>query len=73
MKLRTVAARIFVPMQIIILLTCMNAGAKTNTQVKIAIWGDSRNNLDEATDEIIDILLNRITDWDFMIPKLSDS
>jgi predicted phosphodiesterase len=36
-------------------------------RVKIAIWGDSRENLDGAAERIASILLNEITDWDFMI------
>jgi Calcineurin-like phosphoesterase len=36
-------------------------------KIKIAIWGDSRENLDGATDNISDVLLNKITDWDFQI------
>jgi len=36
-------------------------------RVKIAVWGDSRENLSDAVDHISDILLNRITDWDFQI------
>ncbi|RKY47204.1 MAG: hypothetical protein DRP91_07965 [Candidatus Neomarinimicrobiota bacterium] len=35
--------------------------------VKIAVWGDSRENADGATERIADILLHKITDWDFQI------
>jgi predicted phosphodiesterase len=36
-------------------------------RVKIAVWGDSRENLDNAVDHIADILLKEVTDWDFII------
>ncbi|UCH11308.1 MAG: metallophosphoesterase [Fidelibacterota bacterium] len=36
-------------------------------RVKIALWGDSRENLDSACTQITDLLLHRITDWDFQI------
>jgi predicted phosphodiesterase len=36
-------------------------------KVKIAVWGDSRENLDGATERIASILLNDITDWDIQI------
>ncbi len=36
-------------------------------KIKIAIWGDSRENLDNACENIAGILLNDITDWDFQI------
>lgn len=36
-------------------------------RVKIAVWGDSRENRDNATAQIADVLLHKITDWDFQI------
>jgi len=37
-------------------------------KVKIAVWGDSRENLDNAISEAIaPVLLNKITDWDFQV------
>ena len=38
-----------------------------NKKIKIAIWGDSRENLDNAGENIAGILLNKITDWDIQI------
>ena len=38
-----------------------------NKKIKIAIWGDSRENLDNACENISGILLNKITDWDIQI------
>jgi hypothetical protein len=35
--------------------------------IKIAFWGDSRSNKDKSAENIIDILLHRITDWDFQL------
>jgi hypothetical protein len=35
--------------------------------VKIALWGDSRENADNACSDIADILLNEVTDWDFQV------
>lgn len=39
----------------------------SEAQVKIALWGDSRENKDGACENIARILLNDITDWDFQI------
>lgn len=50
---------------IIILLNIY--GVNAQDRVKIALWGDSRENLDNATYEIADVLLNQITDWDFQV------
>jgi len=36
-------------------------------KVKIALWGDSRENMDNACSDIAHILLYKITDWDFQI------
>ncbi|MDZ7262772.1 MAG: metallophosphoesterase [candidate division KSB1 bacterium] len=36
-------------------------------KVKIAVWGDSRENKDNACEHIASILLHKITDWDFQI------
>lgn len=40
---------------------------ETYEKVKIAMWGDSRENRDNATSDIAHILLYKITDWDFMV------
>jgi hypothetical protein len=37
------------------------------TKVKLALWGDSRENLDQATEQIASVLLNDITDWDVQV------
>lgn len=36
-------------------------------KVKIVLWGDSRENLDNACSDIAHILLYKITDWNFQI------
>ena len=36
-------------------------------KVKIALWGDSRENLDNAASDIARTLLYKITDWDFQV------
>ncbi len=36
-------------------------------KIKIAMWGDSRENRDNATTEIAHTLLYNITDWDFQV------
>lgn len=36
-------------------------------KVKIALWGDSRSNKNNAAENIADILLHKITDWDFQV------
>ena len=41
--------------------------ARDAKRVKIAVWGDSRENRDNACENINSILLNDITDWDFVI------
>ncbi len=38
-----------------------------NKTVKIALWGDSRENLDNACENIAYILINDITDWDLLV------
>ncbi len=37
------------------------------TRVKLALWGDSRENLDHACEQIASVLLNDITDWDVQV------
>jgi predicted phosphodiesterase len=36
-------------------------------KITIAVWGDSRENLDNACVEIADVLLHKMTGWDFQI------
>ena len=36
-------------------------------KLKIALWGDSRENRDNAASEIAHVLLYKITDWDFQV------
>jgi predicted phosphodiesterase len=36
-------------------------------KIKIALWGDSRENKDNATSDICHDLLYKITDWDFVV------
>lgn len=36
-------------------------------RIKIAVWGDSRENLDNACEDIASILLTDITDWDIQV------
>lgn len=36
-------------------------------RIKIAVWGDSRENLDSACENIASILLTDITDWDIQV------
>jgi large repetitive protein len=38
-----------------------------NKKIKIAIWGDSRENLDNACENIAGILLEKITDWNIQL------
>lgn len=56
-------------LQIFILLIYFVTAACSNPpeKIKIAVWGDSRENQDGACERIISILLNDIADWDFMI------
>ncbi len=51
----------------LIMIICSIALSQPPGQVKIAVWGDSRENKDNATEGIINILLNEISDWDFTI------
>jgi len=41
--------------------------ASAQEKVTIALWGDSRENLDHACDQIVDVLENQITDWDIQV------
>jgi len=41
--------------------------ALAQTRVKIAVWGDSRENRLGACENIADLLLHKVTDWDFQI------
>ena len=51
-----------------ILLVAINGGSVcAQEKVTVAIWGDSRENLDNACVQIADILLEKITSWDFQI------
>jgi len=50
---------------ILVLLLSIQIHLNAQDKVKIALWGDSRENLDNATSEIADVLLHKITDWDF--------
>jgi len=36
-------------------------------RIKLALWGDSRENLDQACEQIASVLLNDITDWDVQV------
>jgi len=45
--------------------TASTAAAKP--KVKLALWGDSRENLNQATEQIASILLHDITDWDVQV------
>ena len=51
------------------LLTCVlfHSALFAQQKVKIALWGDSRENMDNACSDIAHILLYNITDWDFQI------
>jgi hypothetical protein len=41
--------------------------AEAAPRVKLALWGDSRENLDQACEQIASVLLNDITDWDVQV------
>ena len=43
------------------------AAVQAQTRVKIAVWGDSRENRLGACENIADLLLHKVTDWDFQI------
>jgi calcineurin-like phosphoesterase family protein len=53
------------PLLVVLVLGCCTESAAE--RVKIAVFGDSRENLDGAAEGIASILLNKITDWDFII------
>jgi len=52
---------------LLIAFTLSDGSAHAADRVKIAVWGDSRENLDGAVDHIGQILLKEITDWNFII------
>ncbi|MBA7710073.1 hypothetical protein ES703_119002 [subsurface metagenome] len=62
LSIRSVA---FLEFVIFILILPLNSWGQE--RVKIALWGDSRENKDGACEDIADILLHQITDWDFLI------
>jgi len=62
LSMRSVA---FLEFVIFILILPLNSWGQE--RVKIALWGDSRENKDNACENIADILLHKITDWDFQI------
>lgn len=49
------------------MLLSLSFPAIAQQKVKIALWGDSRENRDNATTEIAHTLLYKITDWDFQV------
>ena len=54
-------------LSIFLLIFMLSSQARAQERVKIALWGDSRENRNGACEDIADILLYRITDWDFQI------
>jgi len=54
--------------QLVAALVVLGAPPSAQTQrVKLAVWGDSRENLDNAASNIASILLRDVTDWDIMV------
>lgn len=50
-----------------VLLAAIVSPLEAQEKVTIAIWGDSRENLDNACENIASILLHDITDWDIQV------
>ncbi len=61
----TMRGVVFLRVVIFILILPLNSWGQD--RVKIALWGDSRENRDNACEDIADILLHKITDWDFQV------
>ncbi len=59
--------RLFYYLIIILLLAYSAAPLLAQQEVKIALWGDSRENAENACSNIAHILLYKITDWTFQI------
>jgi len=57
----------FLLLAVFSIVACASVTASAQHKVKIALWGDSWKNLDNATSEIAHVLLYNITDWDFQI------
>ena len=51
----------------LILLLSTPFAPRAQDGVKIAIWGDSRENADQGCEQITSLLLNEVTDWDFQV------
>ncbi|NOZ57056.1 MAG: T9SS type A sorting domain-containing protein [Calditrichaeota bacterium] len=51
----------------LLLVLTLPAVVTPQTRVKIAVWGDSRENRLGACENIADLLLHKVTDWDFQI------
>ncbi len=62
-----IAVILFLQLSIPISLLAQNHQSNSSNKVKIALWGDSRENLDNATSDIAHILLYKITDWNFQV------
>lgn len=52
---------------ILLLLFFLTQFVSAQDKIKIALWGDSRENKDNACENIAHILLNDVTDWTFQI------
>jgi hypothetical protein len=52
---------------VVILLLTIVSISSAQPRVKIAMWGDSRENLNHACENITSILLKDVTDWDVQV------
>ncbi|MBE3134905.1 MAG: hypothetical protein IMZ55_15675, partial [Acidobacteria bacterium] len=53
------------PWFVLLFLTLPSIGEAQ--KVKLAVWGDSRENLDRAASNIASLLLHDVTDWDVTV------
>ena len=48
-------------------LLFLSDNARTQNKITIALWGDSRENLDHACEQIASVLEHQITNWDVQV------
>ncbi|MFZ1081490.1 MAG: metallophosphoesterase [Candidatus Kryptoniota bacterium] len=57
----------YLSLLLLLSFTLFQPGLFAQQKVKIALWGDSRENAENACSNIAHILLYKITDWDFQV------
>jgi hypothetical protein len=61
------SARVSFTRYFVVALLVVPGILRAQEKVTVALWGDSRENLDNACENIASVLLNDITDWDVQV------